>query len=114
MTTGNPARYLRIDNPGKSSCTIRIDANRFNAWEQKILVPHVGETRMRSPSSELIAVSADVPADAAQAAIDLVSAKTKSIVPKTALRVMPLTGLVGSCPLVNNEVLNRSIQRKTT
>jgi hypothetical protein len=111
VTTTNAARYLCIDKSGKSNCTMRITANVFNAWEQKILVLQVGETRMYSPSLELQAVSADAPANAAHAAVDLVSAKTESIIPETALQVMPLTGLDGSCVLVS-EVLKRSIEHE--
>ena len=111
MTTTSPARYLRIDKPGPSDCTIQIDANGFNAWEQKILVLQAGKTRMHSPSLELQAVSADAPAYAHRAAADLESATTQSIILKTALRVMPLTGLDGFCALVS-EVLKRSMQRE--
>lgn len=100
VTTTNPMRYLRIDKSGPSNCTIRIDANGFNAWEQKILVLQVGKTRMHSPSLELQAVSADAPANADRAAVDLESAKTQSIILETALRVMPLTDLDGSPSLV--------------
>lgn len=111
VTTTNPARYFRIDKSGISNCTIRINANGFNAWERKIQVLQVGKTRMEPAWLELQAVSADAPANSAQAAVDLVSAKTESIIPEAQFRVMPLTGLDGSCALVS-ELLEHLIERE--
>lgn len=94
-------RYLRIDKPGKSNCTIRTNVNGFNAWEQKILVLQVGETRMHSPSLELQSVSGDAPANGDQATVDLELAKTESIIPENPPSVTPLTGLDGFCAFGN-------------
>jgi hypothetical protein len=110
VTTTNSAHYLGIDKSGTNNCTIRIDANGFNGWERKILVLQVGRTRVHS-LSDLPAVSEESPGNAAQAAVELVSAMTESIIPETPLRVMPLTGLDESSVLIS-EVVNRSIERE--
>ena len=113
VTTNNLARYLCIDKSGTTKCTIRISANGFNAGERKSLGLQVSQTRMHSRSPKSQSVSADGPANTAEAAVDLVSGKTMSTIPETSLCVMPLTGLDGSCTL-GSEALKSSIEREET
>jgi hypothetical protein len=96
VTTTNQAGYLHIDETATSDCAIRIKANGLRAWELTGLLFQVDETRAITPQLGMEAVSAEVRANAAEASVDLVSAKTESIIPEINVRVIPHSDLDGS------------------
>ena len=91
-TTTNQAGYFHVERIGASTYKVRIEASGFKAWEQTGLVLEVGETRTLAPVLEVGAVSSEVTVNAAAATVDLVSAKTESIIPEATLQETPLSG----------------------
>jgi hypothetical protein len=91
-TTTNEAGYFHVESIGASTYKVRIEASGFKAWEQTGLVLQVGETRTLAPVLEVGAVSSEVTVNAAAATVDLVSAKTESIIPEATLQETPLSG----------------------
>jgi len=91
-TTTNQAGYFHVESIGASTYKVRIEASGFKAWEQTGLVLQVGETRTLAPVLEVGAVSSEITVNAAAATVDLVSAKTESIIPQATLQETPLSG----------------------
>ena len=91
-TTTNQAGYFHVESIGASTYKVRIEASGFKAWEQTGLVLQVGETRTLAPVLEVGAVSSEITVNAAAATVDLVSAKTESIIPEATLQETPLSG----------------------
>jgi Carboxypeptidase regulatory-like domain/TonB dependent receptor len=92
ITTTNEAGYFHVDSIGASTYTVRIEVAGFKGWEQKGLALQVGETRTLAPVLEVGEVSAEVTVNAAAATVDLVSAKTESVIPEVTLQETPLSG----------------------
>lgn len=91
-TKTNPEGYFRFDSIGASTYTVKIEANGFKGWEQTGLAIQVGETRTIAPVLEVGAVSAEVTVNASEATVDLVSAKTESVISEVTLQETPLSG----------------------
>ena len=64
---------------------MRIEADGFKSWEQTGLVLQVGETRTIAPVLEVGAVSTEVTVSASEATVDLVTAKTESVISEVTL-----------------------------
>jgi hypothetical protein len=91
-TTTNDAGYFHVESIAASTYTVRIEAGGFKTWEQKGLTLAVGETRTLAPVLEVGAVSSEITISAAATTVDLVSAKTESIIPEATLQETPLSG----------------------
>jgi len=92
VTTTNPAGYFHVESIGASTYTVRIEASGFKALEQTGLVLDVGETRTLAPVLEVGAVSSEITVNASVATVDLVSAKTESVIPEATIQETPLSG----------------------
>jgi len=91
-TTSNDAGYFHVESIAASTYSVRIEAGGFKTWEQKGLTLAVGETRTLAPVLEVGAVSSEVTISATATTVDLVSAKTESIIPEATLQETPLSG----------------------
>ena len=91
-TKTNQAGYFRVDSIGASNYKVRIEADGFKSWEQTGLVLQVGETRTIAPVLEVGAVSTEVTVSASEATVDLVTAKTESVISEVTLQETPLSG----------------------
>ena len=92
ITTTSEAGYFHVESIGASTYAVRIEAGGFKTWEQKDLTLAVGETRTVAPVLEVGAVSAEITVNAAAATVDLVSAKTESVIPEATIEETPLSG----------------------
>ena len=90
--TINQAGYFRFDSIAASNYTVQIKMNGFKTWEQKDLILQVGETRTLAPVLEVGQVSTEVTVNASEATVDLVSAKTESVISEVTLQETPLSG----------------------
>ena len=91
-TTTNDAGYFHVESIAASTYSVRIEAGGFKTWEQKGLTLAVGETRTLAPVLEVGAVSSEITISATATTVDLVSAKTESIIPAATLQETPLSG----------------------
>lgn len=92
VATSNQAGYFRIDNIAASNYRVEIKMSSFKTWTESGLTLQVGEIRTLSPTLEPGDVSTTVDVSAAQAAVDLTSATTGSVVTQHTLVNTPLVG----------------------
>jgi len=86
------AGYFRVDSIGASTYTVKIEAAGFKTWEQTGLDLQAGETRTLAPVMQVGQVSAEVTVNADVATVDLVTAKTESVISEVTLQETPLSG----------------------
>ncbi len=91
-TTTNEAGYFRIDSIAASTYTVEIQMAGFKTWRQSALSLQVGEIRTLAPALEVGAVATNVTVSASEAAVNLTSATTGSVIAESTLQQTPLTG----------------------
>jgi Carboxypeptidase regulatory-like domain len=90
--TSNDGGFFRIDNISASTYRIEVSNIGFQTWTLPSIAIEVGEIRTLTPSLQPGAVSATVSVSATQAALDLVTPTTGSVVSQVAVADTPLVG----------------------
>lgn len=90
--TTNGTGYFRIDSIGASIYNLRISSSGFETYQQNDLALQVGEIRTLSPVLATGSTSTEVTVSATQAAINLASVNTGSIISEETVSVTPLGG----------------------
>ena len=90
--TSNEGGFFRIDNISASTYRIEVSNTGFQTWTLPLIAIEVGEIRTLTPSLQPGAVSATVSVSATQAALDLVTPTTGSVVSQVAVADTPLVG----------------------
>ena len=91
-TSTDGSGFFRIDSIAASDYTIEIEMSGFELWRQVDLTLHVGEIRTLTPTLVVGAASQTIEISAPQAAVDLVTPMTGSVISDTTLQQVPLTG----------------------
>jgi hypothetical protein len=91
-TTTNQEGYFRIDSIPASNYTVEVQIAGFKTWNQSDLLVQAGETRTIAPVLEVGAVSASVSVTAGQAAVNLTSPTTGTVISQETVQQTPLPG----------------------
>lgn len=90
--TTNQSGYFRIDSISASTYIVQIKMSGFQTYQQKDLTLQVGEIRTLSPVLTVGSASTEVTVSATQAAINLTTPTTGSVISETTVQQTPLTG----------------------